>query len=69
LIPGFIGHDDDLALLVGLLDPAGAAEDAAVSAVTGMAGVGKTALAVEAGHVAGQRGWCGGGVVFINLHG
>ena len=69
LIPGFTGRDDDLALLVRLLDPAGAAGDTPVSAVAGMAGVGKTALAVEAGHVARQRGWCGGGVVFINLHG
>jgi len=69
LIAGFIGRDDDLALLVGLLDPVRTAGAAAVCAVAGMAGVGKTALAVQAGHVARQRGWCGGGVVFIDLHG
>jgi hypothetical protein len=69
LIAGFAGRDDDLALLVGLLDPAGTAGAVGVSAVAGMAGVGKTALAVQAGHMARQRGWCGGGVVFIDLHG
>ena len=40
-----------------------------VSAVAGLAGVGKTTLAVEAGHAAMKRGWFGGGVLFIDLHG
>ena len=40
-----------------------------VSAVAGLAGVGKTTLAVQAGHAARQRGWFGGGVLFIDLHG
>ena len=34
----------------------------------GLAGVGKTTLAVEAGHAAMKRGWFGG-VLFIDLHG
>lgn len=69
LLAGFVGRDDDLALLVGLLDPVTAVGAVAVFAVAGMAGVGKTALAIQAGHVALQRGWCGGGVLFIDLHG
>jgi hypothetical protein len=69
LVPGFTGRDGDVALLVGLLDPAGASQAGVVSALAGMAGVGKTALTVQAGHVARQRGWFPGGVVFIDLHG
>jgi predicted ATPase len=40
-----------------------------VSAVAGLAGVGKTTLAVQAGHAAGARGWYQGGVLFLDLHG
>lgn len=69
LLSGFVGRDGDLALLIGLLDPARAAGAGAVFAVAGMAGVGKTALAVQAGNVARRHGWCDGGVLFIDLHG
>jgi tetratricopeptide (TPR) repeat protein len=68
-VAGFTGRDNELALLVGLLDPAGTSGPAVVSAVAGMAGVGKTALAVQAGHVAFEHGWFGGGVLFIDLQG
>ena len=37
--------------------------------VAGLAGVGKTALAVQAGHAARAAGWFPGGVLFIDLHG
>jgi tetratricopeptide (TPR) repeat protein len=37
--------------------------------VAGLAGVGKTSLAVAAGHAARRQGWFGGGVLFIDLHG
>jgi hypothetical protein len=40
-----------------------------VSAVAGLAGVGKTALAVHAGHAARAEGWFPGGVLFIDMHG
>ena len=40
-----------------------------VSAVAGLAGVGKTALAIQAGHAARMTGWFPGGVLFIDLHG
>ena len=68
-VAGFTGRDDELAVLARLLDPAGTAGPVVVSAVAGLAGVGKTTLAVEAGHAAVKRGWFGGGVLFINLHG
>jgi hypothetical protein len=33
------------------------------------AGVGKTTLAIQAGHAAAKQGWFGGGVLFLDLHG
>jgi len=68
-VTGFTGRDAELAVLAGLLDPAGVAGPVLVSAVAGLAGVGKTTLAVAAGHAAVRRGWFGGGVLFVDLHG
>jgi tetratricopeptide (TPR) repeat protein len=68
-IMGFSGRDDDLAALAELLDPAGITGPVVVSAVAGLPGVGKTTLAVQAGHLALRRGWYRGGVLFINLRG
>jgi tetratricopeptide (TPR) repeat protein len=67
-VAGFTGRDDELVVLERLLDPAGT-PGPAVSAVAGLAGVGKTTLAVEAGHAARRHGWFSGGVLFIDLHG
>jgi tetratricopeptide (TPR) repeat protein len=69
LAPGFAGRDDELAVLTEVLDPAAQPCPVVVSAVAGLAGVGKTTLAVQAAHAAQQRGWYGGGVLFIDLHG
>jgi tetratricopeptide (TPR) repeat protein len=68
-VAGFTGRDGELAVLSGLLEPAGTTGAVVVSAVAGLAGVGKTTLAVAAGHAARSRGWFGGGVLFLDLHG
>ena len=68
-VTGFTGRDGELAVLAGLLDPDATGGPLLVSAVAGLAGVGKTTLAVAAGHAAVRRGWFGGGVLFIDLHG
>jgi tetratricopeptide (TPR) repeat protein len=65
----FAGRDDELAVLAGLLKPSGASGPVVVSAVAGLGGVGKTTLAIHAGHAAVRKVWFPGGVLFINLHG
>ncbi len=69
LVTGFTGRGAELAVMAGLLAPGGAAGAVVVSAVAGLAGVGKTALAVQAGYAARERGWFAGGVLFVDLHG
>ena len=68
-VPEFTGREGELGLLAELLDPKKAPGPVVVSAVAGLAGVGKTSLAVQAGHAALRRGWFGGGVLFIDMHG
>jgi tetratricopeptide (TPR) repeat protein len=69
LVAGFSGREEDLARIAALLDPAGDADTVVVSAVAGLAGVGKTALAIQAAYAARQAGWFPGGVLFFDLHG
>jgi len=69
LVTGFTGREAELAQVAVLLDPAADAKTVVVSAVAGLAGVGKTALAIHAGHAAQAAGWFPGGVLFIDLHG
>jgi tetratricopeptide (TPR) repeat protein len=69
LAAGFTGRDVELAQVSSLLDPAADAGAVVVSAVAGLAGVGKTALAVHAAHAARLSGWFPGGMLFIDLHG
>ncbi|MCI3273194.1 tetratricopeptide repeat protein [Streptomyces sp. 7R015] len=72
---GFTGRADETAALLAALDPdrEGAAETPAaavlVAAVSGLGGIGKTALAVQTAHLACERGWFPGGVLFLDLHG
>jgi tetratricopeptide (TPR) repeat protein len=68
---GFTGRDEALASVLAGLDPAVPASGfgAAVCSVAGLAGVGKTELAVQAAHAALGRGWFPGGVLFVDLHG
>lgn len=67
----FVGRADQVEQLCMLLAPADppAAGAVVVSAVAGMGGVGKTALARYAGGLAVERGWFGGGAVFVDLRG
>ena len=69
LVTGFTGRETELARVAALLDPTAAAEAVVMSAVAGLAGVGKTALAIHAGHAARAAGWFPAGVLFIDLHG
>jgi tetratricopeptide (TPR) repeat protein len=69
LAVGFTGRDSELAQVAAVLDPAGGVGAVVVSAVAGLAGVGKTALAIHAAHAALSSGWFPGGVLFIDLHG
>ncbi|MEV6498315.1 tetratricopeptide repeat protein [Streptomyces prunicolor] len=68
---GFTGRRSELGQLLGTFDPSATAapEAVLVAAVSGLGGIGKTALAVEAAHAACERGWFPGGVLFVNLHG
>ncbi len=66
----FIGRQDELAALTGLLDQAGASGGmpaVVISAIGGMAGVGKTALAVHWAHRITER--FPDGQLYVNLHG
>lgn len=67
LIESFVGRDDDLEKLVNLLDPA--RSSGAVRVVVGLAGVGKTALAIHAAYAAAEKRLFPGGVLFADLHG
>ncbi|WP_328875992.1 tetratricopeptide repeat protein [Streptomyces sp. NBC_00287] len=67
---GFAGRDDELSALLDALNPTKPGPQAVlVAAVSGLGGIGKTALAVEAAHEARNRGWFPGGTLFIDLHG
>lgn len=66
----FVGRDDAVTALLGFLDPAAEGSPAVVvSSVSGLAGVGKTALAAQVAGLAVGRGWYPGGAVFTDLHG
>ncbi|MER6625410.1 tetratricopeptide repeat protein [Streptomyces sp. NPDC000931] len=67
---GFTGREQETEDLLRALDPAGAQPVATlVAAVSGLGGIGKTALAVETAHLARERGWFPGGILFVDLHG
>ncbi|MEU6593284.1 tetratricopeptide repeat protein [Streptomyces sp. NPDC046881] len=68
---GFTGRDEELGRLRAALDPSAADAEQAVlvTAVSGLGGIGKTALAVQAAYAAREAGWFPGGVLFVDLHG
>ncbi|MFC4147554.1 tetratricopeptide repeat protein [Micromonospora mangrovi] len=61
----FTGRDDDVDELLRSLAPGGNGS----AAVAGLAGVGKTELAVQTAHRAVAAGWFPGGVLFIDMFG
>lgn len=76
--PVFAGRGTELRTLLDGLAPrpagggspdAAAAPGVAVTAVSGLAGVGKTELAVQAARTALDRGWFPGGAMFVDLFG
>ncbi|MGA9312985.1 MAG: ATP-binding protein [Pseudonocardiaceae bacterium] len=62
---GFVRRDQELAALLALLDPRRTAAPAGI-VVSGMAGVGKSALAWQAARTAVERGWFPGGAVIVD---
>jgi tetratricopeptide (TPR) repeat protein len=68
-VGGFIGRAADLSIVADLLKPGAASAAVVVSAVAGLAGIGKTALVIQAAHAAMDAGWFPGGVLFVDLHG
>jgi hypothetical protein len=73
--PAFTGRHNDLDRLLTCLRPPNPDTQAhnegavVVTAVGGLAGVGKTELAVQAARAALRRGWFPGGVLFADLFG
>jgi tetratricopeptide (TPR) repeat protein len=68
-VGGFTGRAGDLSVVADLLKPGADSATVVVSAVAGLAGVGKTALVIQAAHAAVDAGWFPGGVLFVDLHG
>ncbi|HYS38161.1 MAG TPA: tetratricopeptide repeat protein [Pseudonocardiaceae bacterium] len=65
----FVGRDRDLARLADVLRPGLPSNETTIVAVAGLPGVGKTALAIRAAHLAQEAGRFPGGVLFVDLHG
>jgi tetratricopeptide (TPR) repeat protein len=68
--PAFTGRGAEMAAVLATLDPSRAdAKAAMVSAVAGLAGVGKTELAIQAANAALRQGWFPGGALMIDVLG
>ncbi|MFH9365716.1 tetratricopeptide repeat protein, partial [Streptomyces anulatus] len=65
---GFTGRENDLAHILGVLDPDRSGAGPAVAVLSGWGGVGKTTLACASGHAAQERGWFTG-VLLVDLRG
>ncbi|MFE9168837.1 ATP-binding protein [Streptomyces kebangsaanensis] len=65
-----MGRKAHVDALLELLSPKKPTEEPVViSAISGLAGIGKTALALHVAHRARDLGWFPGGTIFIDLHG
>ncbi|MFD9719927.1 tetratricopeptide repeat protein [Streptomyces sp. NPDC059076] len=66
----FTGREAAVREVLDWLDPSnGHSGDSGTVVVSGMGGVGKTALALQAAHQARKRGWFPGGILFADLRG
>ncbi|MFD4600892.1 tetratricopeptide repeat protein [Streptomyces sp. NPDC058464] len=64
------GREQEAEAVLALLAPASRSRpDAVVSLLSGLPGIGKTALALHVAHRAVARGWFPGGAVFLHLRG
>ncbi|WP_283994963.1 tetratricopeptide repeat protein [Streptomyces sp. 549] len=66
-VAALIGREERASELLDVLNPSGPGPGVVVA--TGLAGVGKTALALHAAHRAVEAGWFGGGALFVHLRG
>lgn len=67
---GFTGRAEDLARLMPVLDPSSDSDlPVVICAVSGLGGIGKTSLAMYAGHKAVKEGWFPGGTLFVDFRG
>ncbi|MFF4014754.1 tetratricopeptide repeat protein [Streptomyces sp. NPDC001843] len=69
---GFTGRERELGLLLEGLRPSGdtpCADSPVMWAVTGLGGIGKTTLALQAAQIAKDKGWFTGGTLFLDLAG
>jgi hypothetical protein len=64
---GFVGRTEELSRIRSLLAPDSARGGLIVLTAGGRAGIGRTALAVEAAADAARRAWFAGGVLFVGL--
>ncbi|MGI5411280.1 ATP-binding protein [Streptomyces chartreusis] len=68
--PTFTGRDTYVAQLLQSLEPGGGEQQRPVTAVAGLAGVGKTELVIQtAARALREPGWFPGGVLFVDLFG
>ncbi|MFI6049931.1 tetratricopeptide repeat protein [Streptomyces violascens] len=66
----FAGRRTELGQILAALAPSAAAGTAGMVVVSGLAGVGKTELVLQAAHRAlREGGWFPGGVLYVDLHG
>lgn len=70
-VPVLVGRDAELTRLAGMLRPRDSDDSSgsALVVISGLAGVGKTALALSAAHRAWRAGWFPGGVLMIDMLG